>query len=130
MSKRILLLMVVVLSVALTACGDSAPVPVTFSQLPVFSDAKVSTEPVVLAAAATINDAMKSEVKSIETKAYDLPAGATWDAVKSFYSTALEKDGWTAGQGGADSASWTRGSQGIVLKSGGTFIIVALFEAK
>jgi len=131
MLKRILfvMLMVVVLSVALTACG-SEPTPATFSTLPVFSGAKVSTDSLMLAAAATINDAMKPQVKSIETKAFDVPAGTTWDAVKSFYSAALQKDGWTAGEGGADAASWSRGTQGIVLKSGGAFIIVALFDVK
>jgi len=134
MSKRILfvMLMVLVLSVALTACGgDSAPAaPVTFSQLPVFSGANVSTDSAMLAVAATINDAMKPQVKSIETKAYGVPAGTTWDAVKSFYSAALQKDGWTAGEGGADSASWSRGTQGIVLKFGSDYIVVALFDVK
>lgn len=133
MLKRSVLGMVVVmvLGIALTACGDSpAAAPITFSGLPVFTGAKVSTDPTMLAAAATINDAMKPQTKSIETKAYDVPAGTTWDAVKSFYSAALQKDGWAAGDGGADAASWTRGTQGIVLKSGGAYIIVALFEVK
>lgn len=132
MLKRILFVMALVLSVALTACGGDAPAkaPVTFGQLPVFSGAKVSTEPIMLEAATAINDAMKPQVKSIETKAYDVPAGTTWAAVKSFYSTALEKDGWAVGDAGADASTWTRGTQGIVVKSGGTFIIVALFEAK
>ena len=134
MLKRILfvMLMVLVLSVALTACGDSGPAaaPMTLSSLPVFSGAKESTNPAMVAAAATISDAMKADVKSIEAKAFDLPADAKWDAIKSFYSTALEKDGWTAGQSGADVQAWQRGTQGIILKSGGTYIIVALFEAK
>jgi hypothetical protein len=31
----------------------------------------------------------------VEAKAYDMPAGATWDAFLAFYNTELAKTGWT-----------------------------------
>lgn len=133
MFKRMSLAVVLVLLIGsvLTACGGSAPAPVTFNQLPVFSGATESTNTALVAAAAAIADAMKADVKSIESKAYDVPADATWAAIKSFYSTALEKDGWTASQSGTDTQSWSRGTQGIVLKfTGSGGLIVALFEVK
>ncbi len=101
MLKRILfvLLMGIVLSVALTACGGDAPVPTAFSRIPVFSGSKEATNAEMIAMAARIYDVTKEDAKdakNIEYKAYVPPANWEWNAFKSFYRTALEKDGWTA----------------------------------
>jgi hypothetical protein len=37
---------------------------------------------------------------SMEQMAYRLPAGTTWEQVKSFYDGALESAGWESGVGG------------------------------
>lgn len=130
MLKRILFVMVLVLSMALTACG-SAPAPVTFSSLPVFTGATISTNDQLVASVKTMNDAMSASASAIETRPYEAPAGSTWDAIGAFYSAALEKDGWTAGQATADGKGWSRGSQGIAVRSAGdVYFLVSLFTVK
>lgn len=37
---------------------------------------------------------------STEQKGFSLPADATWDAVKSFYTEKLKASGWAEGMGG------------------------------
>ncbi len=135
MKKNLSFLFVGLLSLGLllSACGGGAPAPATFSQLPVFSGAKESTSEILVGALNVMTDALKGEstIKSVEGKGYDVPAGTTWDAIKSFYTPALEKSSWTAGPGGADTLSFIRGTQSVVVKySESLGLIVLLTEAK
>lgn len=135
MNKRLSLTLIVVLLLGslLTACGGGAPAPVTFDQLPVFTGATPTTN-------TTINDAMTAsiektnaagQVKSAEGKVYDVPADTTWDAVSSFYKTALEKAGWTVAQSGENLLAFSRGKQAFVLNfAPGPVLITALTEEK
>lgn len=119
LNKRISLILVVMLLMGslLTACGGGAPAPVAFSALPIFTGATETTN-------ATLNDAMTTQlekaratnqVKSVEGKVYDVPADTSWDAVSSFYKTAMEKAGWTTAQTGDNLLAFSRGKQAFVL---------------
>jgi hypothetical protein len=112
MFKRISLTLVFVLLMGsvLTACG---PAPVTFSSLPLFTGATESTNDLLAAALPMAVDAAKAISQSAEGKAYDVPASTTWDAISSFYKTALEKDGWTVKISGEPELALVRGSQGL-----------------
>ena len=116
MFKRMSLTLVLVLLTGsvLTACGG-APAPVTFGSLPVFTGATESTNEVLVAGLGTMNDAMKAEptVQSVEGKAYDLPAGTTFDTLIAFYKPALEKAGWTVAVSSTPNLAFTRGKQGL-----------------
>jgi hypothetical protein len=119
MARRILFVLVLVLSVALTACGDEpAKAPMTLSKLAVFSGAKESSNPALTAASAAVIDAMpKDTVKGSESKAYDVPAGTKWDALKSFYGPAIEKEGFSSIDSGDNYGAWSHTSpmQGFYL---------------
>ena len=135
MFKRMSITLVLVLLVSslLAACGGGAPAPVTFSSLPMFTGASESTNELLVGILGPMVDAMKAEsaIKTVEGKAYDVPEGTTWDAVSSFYKAALEKGGWTSLQTGADNAAFTRGTQTFVIKySDGVGLIAVLAEAK
>jgi hypothetical protein len=133
MNKRMSITLVLVLLIGslLTACGG-APAPVTFDQLPVFTGATATTN-------ATLNDAMTAQlektkaagqVKAVEGKVYDVPADTTWDAVSSFYKTALEKAGWTVAQSGDNLLAFSRGKQAFVLNYTAGVLIAVLTEEK
>lgn len=135
MLKRILFVTVAVLAVALAACGGGGAEqqPVTFSQLPVFTGATESTNETLGALLGPMVDGLKgdSAIKSAEGKAYDVPAGTTWDAIKSFYSGALEKNGWTATESADNVQAWSRDKQVLVMRyADGVGLIVVLSEAK
>ncbi len=99
----------------LTACGGGAPAPVTFSSLPLFTGATESTNTALTSGLPETIDELKKQpnAANVEGKAYDLPAGTTFDAVAAFYKDALEKGGWTVVTSAAPSLSYTRGSQGF-----------------
>ena len=135
MFKRMSITLVLALLIGslLAACGGGAPAPVTFSSLPVFTDASESTNELLVGILGPMLDAMKAEssIKTVEGKAYDVPEGTTWDAVNAFYKPALEKGGWAAAEAGADNAAFTRGSQTFVIKyHDGAGLITVLAEAK
>ena len=100
MFKRMSMVVVLALLITsvLTACGGGASGPVAFSSLPVFTGATETTNGILKAGAQVQRNEMKAlpTVGSVEGKAYDVPAGTTFDAVAAFYKGALEKDGWTA----------------------------------
>ncbi len=133
MSKRISITLTVLLLVSsvLTACGGAAPV--TFSSLPVFTGATESTNEVLAAGLTSGTDAMKADstVSSAEGKAYDVPQGTTFDAVASFYKSALEKGGWTTVMSTAPNLGFSRGKQGLnVTYLDGVGLIAILTQLK
>jgi hypothetical protein len=102
MNKRVSLILVLALLVSglLTACGGGAPAPVAFSSLPVFTGASESTNPTLTEILTTKIDQQKTtgQLQNIDGKMYEVPAGTTLDAVNSFYKDALGKAGWTVAQ--------------------------------
>lgn len=122
------------LSLLLSACGGSAPTPVTIGQLPVFPGAKESTKPSAVAAVATFTSTLAGHnaIKDADGKAYDVPAGTKWDSVKSFYTAELGKGGWTKEpDGDANEQIYSRGTQVVViLFREGTGIMAILSNAK
>jgi hypothetical protein len=117
----------------LTACGGGAPAPVTYSQLPLFAGATETTNAALTTSLGGLLDQLKADstIKSTEGKAYDVPAGTTWDAVKSFYSTALEKAGWTQAKATDANLGYARGNQAVnVMYVDGVGLVVVLTEAK
>ena len=135
MFKRISLAMVLALLMVsvLTACGGGAPAPVTYSQLPLFTGATETTNAALTTSLGGLLDQLKADstIKSTEGKAYDVPAGTTWDAVKSFYSAALEKAGWTQVKATDSNLGYARGNQAVnVMYVEGVGLVVVLTEAK
>ena len=134
MFKRISLsLMVALLIVSiLTACGG-APTPVTYSQLPLFTGATESTNEQMIGMVEALLLQVRAEttIKSTEGKAYDVPEGTSWDAVKSFYSAALEKAGWVQAKVTDSNLGYARGNQAVnVMYVEGAGLVVVLSEAK
>ncbi len=134
MFKRISLsLMVALLIVSvLTACGG-APPPVTYSQLPLFTGATESTNEQLIGMVEALLLQVRAEttIKSTEGKAYDVPEGTSWDAVKSFYSAALEKAGWVQAKVTDSNLGYARGNQAVnVMYVEGAGLVVVLSEAK
>ena len=136
MLKQILFVVVAALTVALVACGGGGGAeeqPVTFGQLPMFSGATESTNEMLVGLLNPMMEGLKAEssIASVEGKAYDVPAGTTWDAIKTSYSSALEKNGWTATESGDGVQAWSRGKQVLVLKyADGVGLIVVLSATK
>ena len=127
MKKNLSILFVVLLSLSLllTACGGSSDSgPVAIGDLPVPDGATQSSDEALQAAMQTMVGSVP--LKNTQGVALDVPADTTWDTVKSFYSTQLESNGWTASEGGDGSQAWTRGNQMLVvnLSSGGLILIL------
>jgi hypothetical protein len=59
---------------------------VTYGQLPVFTGATESTNETLNTMLGGLLTQLKADstIKNTEGKAYDVPAGTTWDAIKSF----------------------------------------------
>ena len=135
MFKRISLTLVLALLIGsvLTACGGGAPPPVTYSQLPLFTGATESTNEQLIGMVEALLLQVRAEttIKSTEGKAYDVPAGTSWDAVKSFYSAALEKAGWVQAKMTDPNLGFARGNQAVnVMYVEGAGLVVVLSEAK
>ncbi|GAB4580508.1 MAG: hypothetical protein Fur0022_32500 [Anaerolineales bacterium] len=133
-----------VLILAALACGGSEPV--TMDSLPVF-DGAVILESGQSTVAEAVVEALKQtagqEGVTAETRIYGVPAGTTWDAIKSFYASHLG-EGWTEdaqlseAQEGFNTAGWTRGGlaseQAVVAAlvndpfAGQDFLILVLFS--
>jgi curli biogenesis system outer membrane secretion channel CsgG len=116
----------------LAACGGTAPA--TLSDIPVYPDA-VELKPGESPIANTLaqnnqNDAaLRAQLGTggkTEQKGFNLPKGATWDQVKSFYDDKLKAGGWStnslvsgimdqANQGNDlfHVANWQRGTQNV-----------------
>ena len=134
MLKRMSITIILALLIGslLTACGG-APAPVTFSSLPVFTGATETTNQALSAAVSGALDEMKAQptVGGVEGKAYDVPAGTTFDAVAAFYKGALEKDGWTTVTSAAPNLGYGRGKQALnVTYLEGVGILVMLSQVK
>ncbi len=135
MFKRMSMTVVLALLIVsvLTACGGGAPAPVTYGQLPLFTGATETSNAALTTSLGGLLDQVKADstVKSSEGKAYDVPAGTTWDAVKSFYSSALEKAGWTQVKVTDANLAYARGNQAVnVMYVDGVGLVVVLTEAK
>jgi hypothetical protein len=94
-----------VMALALAGCG---PTPVTIADLPVYPDA-VELKPGESAVGDVLAQNMQQDAAvreaagtggSTEQRGFSLPAGATWDDVKGFYTTELKAAGWEEGMGG------------------------------
>lgn len=130
MSMAVVLALLIVS--VLTACGG-APAPVTYSQLPLFTGATETSNAALTTSLGGLLDQVKADstIKSTEGKAYDVPAGTTWDAIKSFYSAALEKAGWTLAKSTDANLGYARGNQAVnVMYVEGVGLVVVLTEAK
>jgi len=135
MIKRMSITLVVALLIVsvLAACGGSAPAPVTYSQLPLFTGATETANAALTTSLGGLLDQLKADstIKSTEGKAFDVPAGTSWDAVKSFYSAALEKAGWTQVKATDSNLGYARGNQAVnVMYVEGVGLVVVLTEAK
>jgi len=135
MIKRMSSTLVVALLIVsvLAACGGSAPAPVTYSQLPLFTGATETANAALTTSLGGLLDQLKADstIKSTEGKAFDVPAGTSWDAVKSFYSAALEKAGWTQVKATDSNLGYARGNQAVnVMYVEGVGLVVVLTEAK
>lgn len=104
-STLALVLLFLFASVILSACGSKA---VTIDDLPVYPDAvalQPGEDPVAdtLANNAEQDAALRADLGvggSVVQKAFRLPAGASWDQVKSFFDGELDSAGWESGLGG------------------------------
>lgn len=135
---------VFVLFLAALACGGRDPI--TMADVPVYEGA-VALESGQNTVAEAVIEALKEtagqEGVTAVTEVYGVPAGTTWDGIKSFYDSNLG-DEWkedaqlTQSQEGFNTAGWTRGSlaseQAIVVAfvddplAGQNFMIVVLFS--
>jgi hypothetical protein len=131
----------------LVACGGapaaapaSAPAAapaaaaISMSSLPVFTGATEEASDNLTAMLDSLVTGFKGEsgVKNAEGKAYTVPEGTTWDAVKAFYTEALGKAGWAAGESAENAAAYSQGNYALIIKfaPADTGYIVALSEAK
>ena len=135
MIKRMSITLVVALLIVsvLAACGGGAPAPITYSQLPLFTGATETTNAALTTSLGGLLDQLKADstIKNTEGKAFDVPAGTTWYAGKSFYSAALEKAGWTQVKSTDSNLGYTRGNQAVnVMYVEGVGLVVVLTEAK
>lgn len=89
----------------LAACGGGA---VAIGDLPVYTDARE-----LKAGESTVGDTLKNNMEQdkalrdaigtggkTEQRGFKLPADASWDKVKAFYTDKLKADGWSEGAGG------------------------------
>lgn len=101
-----LVLLFLFASLILAACGGGSAV--TVDDLPVYPDAvalQPGEDPVAdtLANNAEQDAALRADLGvggSTVQKAFRLPAGATWDQVKTFFDGELDSAGWESGLGG------------------------------
>jgi hypothetical protein len=121
-----------VLALALAACGSGGSGGTggtggttgggtTSGGLPLFAGAKVVEEgsPMAIGINA-IKDQMKAQPNGADAKfdAYSLPAGTTFDQVKTFYNDELGKQGYTSAESMGASAASMPGS-GVWIKDNG-----------
>lgn len=100
------LALVVVLSATaalLAACGGRPPPAVGMADVPAFPGAaEMKADNSAIAATLRNNEAQAQATgQKIEQRGFTLPKGATWDKVKSFFTTELGARGWREGVGGA-----------------------------
>ena len=100
----------------LAACGGGEPA--TMASIPTFPTAtelQTGQNPMADTLAETMKSAISGNLKS-DVKLYELPADATWDQVKSFYSEALGSGDWKAAteldtsNEALSTTGWKRGS--------------------
>ncbi len=107
--KTIQFLTIIIITSLMSACGSllgSSAVPI--GELPVYPDAvELEAGNSLLADTLARNEATDAAVRqaagvggSTEQRGFQLPAGATWDEVNSYYAKELEANGWSSGLGG------------------------------
>lgn len=131
-TKLVTTVLVVLALGLLASCGGSPPA--TLTDIPAYPDA-VELKPGESSLADTLGQnnqadaALRAQIGTggkTEQKGYNLPSGATWDQVKSFYEDKLKAAGWNtnslvsgimdqANQGNDlfHVANWQRGSQNV-----------------
>lgn len=105
-TSRLLALISMLISVLLLGACSSKPA--TIADLPVYPDAtELKPGESNLADTLQQNGQQDAAIRqsagvggSTEQKGFSLPADATWDAVKSFYTEKLKASGWAEGMGG------------------------------
>jgi hypothetical protein len=104
-SPRILALLGLTLALLLAGCGAK---PLTIADLPTYPDA-VELKPGESQIGDTLQQNMQQDAAmrdaagvggSTEQQGFTLPANASWEAVKGFYSEQLKAAGWAEGMGG------------------------------
>jgi hypothetical protein len=111
----------ILLTLALAACGGSAPAKL--SDIPVYPDAtalKPGENPMADTLAQNVKQAATMGA-NIDQKIFTLPKEASWDQVKKFYSDKLTADSWAASNLPIPDndmfkmSLWTRGSQSLTV---------------
>lgn len=96
------------LAFVLGGCGGAPATQATIADLPTFPGA-VELKPGESAIGDTLQQNMQQDAAareaagvggSTEQRGFTLPADATWDAVKGFYTEQLKAAGWAEGMGG------------------------------
>jgi hypothetical protein len=116
--KKILIvsLSVLVLMLALACGGGGTPVPM--SDIPIYDGATPTAagdNPLVDLVVESMEEAATGEDVTMETQAYGLPDGTTWDDIKSFYNDKLKDSDWKLADELSDeseefkSIGWQRG---------------------
>lgn len=104
-SRLLVMLLGLALALALGGCGAA---PATIADLPAYPGA-VELKPGESAVGDVLAQNMQQDAAiresagvggSTEQRGYSLPAEATWDDVKGFYSEQLKASGWEEGMGG------------------------------
>jgi hypothetical protein len=91
----IVLLSVLVLTLALACGGGGTPVPM--SDIPVYdgtTPTAAGDNALVDLVVESMEEAAAGEDVTMETQAYGLPDGTTWDDIKSFYNDELADTDW------------------------------------
>lgn len=136
-------LIVAGLFVTLAGCGGS---PVAIDAIPVLPEAAplARGDNALADVVADTLESSLSERGTVELQLYSVPAGVSWDAIDSFYTTSLDGSDWAAADElrqeseAISTTGWTRGAfaseQGLVVGYApdtlgqGSFLIVALFS--
>lgn len=113
-----LLLPLAVLLLAILACGGSDPI--TIGEIAPFPGATLAEQGNVLAdsIAESIKNGAGREAEQIDVRTYVLPAGTTWEAVRSFYASQSGVGDWEPAEELAEetdyinTAAWSRGGFG------------------
>jgi hypothetical protein len=143
-SRSLLAALVVLVLLSLAACGTP---PATLTDIAVFPGAtplEAGQNEMADTVSQAMIDSMSQENVKSEVKLYSVPAGVTWDEVKSFYTDQLSGTDWKADSDLSNESElfsavgWTRGSlaseQALIVSHGadvtgsGAFLIVLLIS--
>ena len=137
------LVLSLLLSVVLVACGGTPATLATIPVLPNATQLAAGSNPMADTLADSFRQSMAQQSGTVEMQLYTLPADATWDHVKGFYAQEITGDWQSEAQLAQNAESfkmvgWTRGGfaseQGLVvgyspaLLGQPPFMLVALFS--